>query len=75
MKQLVHDYRVVRKELEKYGHGLSEKKEIVAVNKMELVEEKDRAKIGEQFEKKTGKKIVWVSAGMGDCEGLIKVLS
>ena len=75
VKQLVHDYQVVRKELEKYGHGLSEKKEIVAVNKMELVEEKDRAKIGEQFEKKTGKKIAWVSAGMGDCEELIKVLS
>lgn len=73
--QLLKGYQIVRSELEKYGHGLSEKKEIVAVNKMELVEEKDRAKIGEQFEKKTGKKVVWVSAGMGDCEELIKVLS
>ena len=73
--QLINDYKIVRKELEKYGHGLSEKKEIVVVNKMELVEEKDRAKVGEKFEKKTGKKVVWVSAGMGNCEELIKALS
>lgn len=71
VEQLIRDYEVVRKELEKYGKGLTEKNEIVVVNKMELVEEKDRAKIGEMFKKKIGKELVWVSAGMGEVSDLV----
>lgn len=73
--QLIHDYKIVRKELEKYGHGLTDKPEIVVVNKMELVDVKLRAKIEVEMTKKIGKEIVWVSAGMGDVEGLVDSLS
>lgn len=72
VEQLINDYQIVRKELEKYGKGLTEKKEIVVVNKMELVEEKDRAKISEMFKKKIVREIVWVSAGMGDMSALLE---
>lgn len=74
-QQLINDYKVVRKELEKYGHGLTDKKEIVVVNKMELVDEKMRAKIDTEFDKLIHKSLVWVSAGMGEVGELIKVLS
>lgn len=73
--QLVKDYDVVKAELEKYGKGLVEKPEVVVVNKMELVDESDRLEIGRKFEKATGKKLVWVSAGMGEISELIKTLS
>ena len=64
--QLINDYKIVRRELEKYGKGLSEKKEIVVVNKMELVEAKMRAKIDIEFDKVIHKSLVWISAGMGE---------
>jgi GTP-binding protein len=64
-EQLVRDYKIVRKELEKYGNGLSEKKEMVVVNKMELVSEDLRESIANEFKNQTGKGLLWVSAGMG----------
>lgn len=73
--QLISDYKVVRVELEKYGRGLVEKKEIVVVNKMELVEEVDRSATSAKFEQVTGKKLVWVSAGMGETQELIKLFN
>ena len=69
--QLVRDYQIVRKELEKYGKGLAEKKEIVVVNKMELIDEKLRPKIEVEFAKKIQKDIIWVSAGMGEVGELV----
>jgi len=74
-KQLIHDYKIVRKELEKYGKGLPEKKEIVVVNKMELVEEKMRVKIEAKFKKDTDKDLIWVSAGMGEVGAVVEKLS
>lgn len=73
--QLINDYQIVRKELEKYGNGLSEKKEIVLVNKMELVDAKMRVKIDAEFDKKMHKSLVWVSAGMNEVDELVKALS
>ena len=73
-KQLIRDYQIVRKELEKYGYGLTEKKEIVVVNKMELVNEKLRSKIDAEFDKVIHKSLVWVSAGMGEVGDLIAKL-
>lgn len=73
--QIIGDYQIVRGEFEKYGRRLPEKKEVVVVNKMELVEEKDREKIGKQFEYETGKELVWVSAGMGEVGDLTVILS
>lgn len=74
-EQLVRDYQIVRKELEKYGKGLTEKPELVVVNKRELVEEGDWGKIGKEFEKETGKKLVWVSAASGEVGELVKDLT
>jgi len=73
-KQLVHDYEIVRKELEKYGNGLTEKKEIIVVNKMELVDEIMRKEIEVEIDKLIHKSIVWVSAGMGKVEELVAKL-
>lgn len=82
--QLLEDYRTVRSELEKYGNAqlrqgfdgerVPEKKELVVVNKMELIEEKMRGDIGKQLEDKTGKKIVFVSAGMEEVGELAELL-
>lgn len=68
--QMVGDYQVVRAELEKYGRGLPTKKEIVVVNKRELVESKQQVAISGEFEKKIGVKLLWVSAASGETEGV-----
>lgn len=75
VEQLSHDYGIVRKELEKYGNGLTEKKEIVVVNKMELVNEQMRKEIEVEIDKLIHKSIVWVSAGMGEVSELVAKLS
>jgi len=72
--QLIKDYLIVRKELEKYGRGLSEKREIVVVNKMELVDAKWKAKIEVEFAKKIHKDLFWISAGMGEVGELVTKL-
>lgn len=74
VKHLVRDYKIVRRELEKYGKGLAEKREIVVVNKMELVDNGQWQVVNELFKQTTGKDLVWVSAGMGEIGGLIKIL-
>ena len=74
-EQLINDYKIVRLELTKYGKGLAEKPEIVVVNKMELVDEIEREAIAKGFEKVTGKKLAWVSAGMGEVADLLNLLS
>jgi len=71
--QLINDYKVVRNELKKYGMGLSDKKEIVVVNKKELIEPLDHSTIASMFKDKTGKDLLWVSAGMG--QGLDDLVS
>jgi len=73
--QLIHDYQIVRKELEKYGHGLPEKKEIVVVNKKELVDSSWQVEVGIEFAKKTHKELVWVSAASNEIGELVAKLS
>ncbi|MFH1244467.1 MAG: GTPase ObgE [bacterium] len=70
-EQMIHDYQIVRKEFEKYGRGLSDKPEIVVVNKMELVDMGLRKKIEVEFAKKIHKDLVWISAGMGEVAELV----
>jgi len=65
-------YKTIRKELKEYGHGLTEKPEIIALNKCdaigpELAEEQLKA-----FKKKTKKDALLISAVSG--EGTDKVL-
>lgn len=74
VKQLVSDYNIVRKELVKYDKGLPEKKELVVVNKMELVSEEMRKEIEIEIDRLIHKSIVWVSAGMGEVGDLIAKL-
>ncbi len=74
VEQMANDYLIVRKELEKYGQGLPEKNEVVVVNKMELIEEKDREDIAKAIKTKIGKEVVYVSAGMGEVGELVAKL-
>lgn len=46
------DYMTVRNELKKFGNGLDEKKEIVVINKIDMVSEEEVAEILKTFKKK-----------------------
>lgn len=72
--QLVNDYKIVRKELEKYGKNLPVKKEIVVVNKRELVDSKEHVLINKKFAKETGKELIWVSAASNEVGELTSIL-
>jgi len=54
-------YREVRKEVELFGHGLTEKREIIVVSKADLVSEEVCASVVEMFSKKTDKEVLVVS--------------
>ena len=68
----VESWRVVRSELESYGAGLSDKPEIIALSKADLLDEKQRAKLVKALEKATGAKVYPVSAPLE--EGLEPLL-
>ena len=69
----VKDYRVIRKELGDYDKKLLEKPEIVAVNKIDITEVRERLKdIVKELEKETGKKVLPISAVTG--EGVDKLV-
>ena len=68
----VEDWRVVRGELEGYGAGLTEKAEIVALTKSDLVDDKQRAKLVKSLEKASGAKVFPISAPLE--EGLQSLL-
>ena len=55
-------WRVVRGELDSYGAGLDEKREIIALTKADLLDEKKRAKVVKALEKTTGAKVYPISA-------------
>ncbi|MDR1694989.1 MAG: GTPase ObgE [Lactobacillaceae bacterium] len=56
------EYKVIRKELELYSSKLSEKPEVVALNKIDALSDKDAEKIAKKVEKKIGKKVFLISA-------------
>jgi GTP-binding protein len=58
----VEAWSIVRGELESYGAGLSDKPEIVALSKADLLDEKERSKIVARLEKETGAEIFPISA-------------
>ena len=43
-KDIISDYKIIRKELEKYGNGLEIKKEIIILTKQDTVDEKTQKK-------------------------------
>ena len=68
----VEAWRIVRGELEGYGAGLTEKTEIVALTKADLLDDKQRAKISKALEKQSGARVFPVSAPLE--EGLEPLL-
>lgn len=71
---ILEGYKTVREELVKYGKGLEQIKEIVVVNKSELIPEKEREELRKNLEKETGKDVVMISATSADVEELIDKL-
>ena len=65
-------YKTIRAELEAYGHGLDEKPEIVALNKVDAIPERDLAKKRAALEKACGHKVHVISGVSG--EGINTVL-
>ena len=65
-------YKTIRAELEAYGHGLDEKPEIVALNKVDAIPERELAKKRSSLEKACGHKVHVISGVTG--EGINTVL-
>jgi GTPase len=55
-------YHIIREELEAYGEGLSEKEEIIALNKCDAVDDERMAEILTSFEDNIGHKPLVISA-------------
>jgi len=68
----VEAYKVVRGELEDYGAGLENKAEIVALTKIDTIDEKARAKVVKALEKASGAPVFPISAPLE--EGLEALL-
>src|SRR3954464_5228302 len=71
-EQVAKAYKTIRKELIAYGHGLGEKPEIVALNKVDAIPERDLAKKRTALEKACGHKVHVISGVSG--EGISTVL-
>ena len=68
----VEAWRVVRGELEDYGSGLSDKPELIALTKADLLDDKQRIRVVRTLEKATGETVFAVSAPLE--EGLEPLL-
>jgi GTP-binding protein len=58
-------YRTIRRELEAYGHGLAEKHEIVALNKIDAIPAAELARKRAALEKASGGKVLLLSGVSG----------
>ena len=67
----VEAWKVVRGELDSYGAGLDAKREIIALTKADLLDEKQRAKIVKALEKATGATVFPISAPLDEGHGAI----
>ena len=68
----VEAWRVVRGEIEQYGAGLTDKPEVIALTKADLLDDKKRQKIVKALEKETAARVFPVSAPLE--EGLEPLL-
>jgi GTP-binding protein len=59
-------WRIVRGELDQYGAGLTDKPEVIALTKADLLTDKQRAKIVKALEKQAGATVFAVSAPLDD---------
>jgi len=64
-EDLIGTYKTIRTELEKYGAGLSEKPEIIAINKVDCIPPEDVERIKSEFKKKLKKAPYFISAVAG----------
>jgi GTP-binding protein len=69
----INDFEIIEKELKQYGNGLLDKKRIVVLNKMELVDENYLRSIIKKLEKLSNKKVLVISSSLR--EGLTSLLS
>ena len=67
---VVASYREVRKEIESFGHGLGDKREIIVLSKTDLLEEGETDAKVKMLHKETGKEVMAVS--IADDEALKK---
>src|SRR6185437_71971 len=70
--EIAKSYKVIRGELEAYGHGLAAKPEIVALNKCDALPKAAVAKKRAALEKASGRKVFAISGVSG--EGVDAVL-
>jgi len=63
--KVAQTYKTIRRELEAYGEGLAHKPEIVALNKVDAVSEKDLAKKKAALERACGHKVHVISGVSG----------
>ena len=69
-------YKTIRGELEAYGHGLEEKPEIVALNKVDAIPTAALAKKRAALEKACGHKVFVISGVSGEgIEGVLRALA
>ena len=70
-ENILKEYKAIRKELELYSPKLSNKPEVVALNKSDSMSDKETEKLAKTLEKKIGKKVFPISAvakkGVFDC--------
>jgi GTP-binding protein len=64
-KDVVKSYKVIRGELKGYGAGLTKKKEMIVLNKIDALTKEDIAKKAEKLKKETKKKIYLIYAVAG----------
>jgi len=68
----LHNYRMIRRELELYGHGLKDKPEVIAVSKAELT---GSAEVRHNLQQALGREVLAVSAVTGQgLEQLIRAV-
>jgi GTP-binding protein len=69
----LHSYRIIRNELSLYNPEIEKKPEIVVLNKIDVMEQKEIRKIKKKFEDKLGKTVYLISAIRKD-DNMIKIL-
>jgi GTP-binding protein len=70
--EIAKSYKTIRAELEAYGHGLSDKPEIVALNKIDAIPKAALTKKRASLEKACGHKVHLISGVSG--EGIDDIL-
>jgi GTP-binding protein len=63
---VVQNYRIIRVELDAYGHGLSSKPEVVALNKVDAIAKDELAKKRKALAKASGKDVLLLSGVSGE---------